>query len=394
MVEVGSCLLGVYQFLAVDGALVNGLVGADLGNISCVESHEQCHGKVPLVEPGHDQAVEVVGAIGHPKQFREHGQFDLGLLAALAMGECELAAHERADVTRADEADVRPPVGELDRRFKPVEGRSAHQVEMVNELIVVEIIVKHTADEGDEVLPVGLVEGRAAFDAVGRQSGLDAIRSTGFPVAVHQLPRLVAADAVSWRVAGTPAPGFVSFDDAVSRAEHQRPPVQEWHVGLGLHVAEYVLLSHGSSSFWNGLPAWGVMGMEGRSLVRRDAPYGRSSRWSVMVTLRTARRSVPATVLGADVCRLSLDDRPRLRLRVKRGLVTFDGRPLGFGALEGSALGFEGEAAAALHAAVVAAMVAGVADLQPGLVLLGRDRLAAVSDEVGQGAGEVPGLAR
>ena len=55
-------------------------------------------------------------------------------------------------------------------------------------------------------------------------------------------------------------------------------------------------------------------------------------------------------------------------------------------------MGFEGEAAAAFHAAVVAAMVAAVADLQAGLVLLGVTVLQPSATKSARERGEVPGL--
>ena len=70
-----------------------------------------------------------------------------------------------------------------------------------------------------------------------------------------------------------------------------------------------------------------------------------------------------------------------------------DFRPLGERALEGPAAGLQRQAAAADQAAVAAAPVARVADLQAPAVLLLGQRLAAVGQEVGQRTGQVPGLA-
>ncbi len=75
-------------------------------------------------------------------------------------------------------------------------------------------------------------------------------------------------------------------------------------------------------------------------------------------------------------------------------LVAVDGGPFGFGALEGSALGLQRQSAAAFGAAVAVAMVADVANFQAVAVVFFGDRPAAVGDEVGQGAGQVPDLAR
>ena len=112
----------------------------------------------------------------------------------------------------------------------------------------------------------------------------------------------------------------------------------------------------------------------------RQGAHHRGARWLLFLGSRWGLR-------GA-----SLNDCPRLRLRVERWSAV-DRRPFVGRALERSALGLERKAATALHAAVVAAVVAAVADLQTRLVLLGRDRLAAVGHKIGQRAGKVPGLA-
>ena len=125
--------------------------------------------------------------------------------------------------------------------------------------------------------------------------------------------------------------------------------------------------------------------------VRLDAPS--CSRLLIGASRRTLRALITAERDGyCSWSQSSAACRQTTGLACGSGLNAVDRGPLALRAFEGSALGFEREAAAALHAAVAAAMVARVANLQARLVVFFRDRLAAVGHEVGQRSGQVPGL--